>query len=272
MTRAELNTSMTGHLSAPVSIADHLAANNDVADYAESLVSVPDVSLISAAVTLDDTAFGKMLVVTGTSTNYTIILPTPASGNTKKTIAFVFDPALTKFVTVNGKPYYANETVVLQSIGSAYRIVNGRSRPLVALMRVTANQSVASGLGAPVKLNLDGVDTDNSLVMANTSQKKITIPRAGYFNITLNGMLNTLSSGATRVIFGVYRNGTQLFSAETFASANNEYPSVCVTRGVALAANDVIELYMYHNATGDASVYGSANGSSTSIEIQEIPQ
>lgn len=60
--------------------------------------------LVTGAVTLDDTAFGKVHVCSGTSADYTITLPT-ALGNEGKMICFKCDPdstILSKVVTIDG--------------------------------------------------------------------------------------------------------------------------------------------------------------------------
>lgn len=62
-----------------------------------------DLSLVSVtgAIGLGSTAFGKLHLCSGTSTDYTVDLPT-AVGNTGKTIGFKGVPALTKVVTIDG--------------------------------------------------------------------------------------------------------------------------------------------------------------------------
>jgi hypothetical protein len=88
---------------------------------------------VTGAVTLDNTAFGKMHVCTGTTSNYTIALPT-AVGNANKSIGFKGSSALTKNVTIDGnggetidgedfREFNANGIFVVLSDGTNWHIV-----------------------------------------------------------------------------------------------------------------------------------------------------
>jgi hypothetical protein len=66
----------------------------------EKLDGVLTLSSITAATTLTGSDFGKTFLLTGTSADYTVDLPT-ASGNTGRSIAFKGSSALTKIVTID---------------------------------------------------------------------------------------------------------------------------------------------------------------------------
>ncbi len=117
---------------------------------------IPAEIAITGAVTLTSAAWGKSYVCSGTSTDYTIVLPT-AVGHAGERISIRMADALTKLVTLDGngsetlnlaltRIQWAGESCVLLSDGANLVTVGGVSKAMGArILRSTAMASPDRG-------------------------------------------------------------------------------------------------------------------------------
>lgn len=122
----------TGTPAAPTASSGTSTTQLATTAFVQGEIAFSIVSITTGA-TLDSTAFGKMHICTGTTSNYTLVLPT-AVGNANKSIAFKGSSALTKNVTIDGnsgetidgeqtREFNANGLYVIISDGSNWHLV-----------------------------------------------------------------------------------------------------------------------------------------------------
>lgn len=250
-------------------------------DLLSVLVSTP-VS-VTGTTALSSSAFGKLHVCSGTSANYTVTLPDPAS-SAGKLIGFRMAPGLTRLVTIAqhaselidgaaSRVLWASETALLLSDGTNWFKLAGRSIPMKCTMRLAANQgSIATS--TMTKVLIDTVDDDPTAAMADTTNKRINIVRPASYQPTGNVIWSALSANSFRTITNVTKNVgiIVLANGESYGQSST-YPSVlAVVASVALAAGDYVELRGFHNSGATESFYGNTSpNSSTSLGLVEQP-
>ena len=219
---------------------------------------------VTGAVTLDATAFGKMHIVTGTSADYTVDLPT-AVGNGGKSIGFVCSSALTKLVTIDAnstetiegdlvKKIWAKETLVLVSDNTNWIVGNYRQRRMFCELFRSAF-SIPNN--AATKFLYTTVTSDNTGFIGDAvTNNRFNIPRAGYWKITINATPVNLATTAVQIQVYTYKNGV-LAAPNTplllLPVASGELNSIILPgRPTLYAAGDYIENYVYQ-VTGSAA-------------------
>lgn len=142
---------------------------------------------VTAATTLTGTAFGKSHVCTGTTSDYTVTLPSP-TGQSGKLVMVRMANALTRLVTIDAgtgvtidgqqtRVMWARESAVLLCDGTGWSKVAGVSRPFVARGNRTSAQSIATGTSTKVTINTVGTDPSGRVV--DTTNNRLTFPRPG---------------------------------------------------------------------------------------------
>jgi hypothetical protein len=168
---------------------------------------VSSVVSITGTTTLTSTAFGKLHQCSGTSANYAVTLPA-ASGNAGKIISFQMVSGLTKLVTITGngsetidgsntRIMWANETAVLYCDGTSWTKIGGKTIPMIgAMYKSGATQTVATATDTKiVTQSVSSFDTGVS-GMADTTNSRIIIQRAGRYNIFVCSRITNISTNA----------------------------------------------------------------------------
>lgn len=146
---------------------------------------------VTTGTTLTSTAYSKWHNCSGTTADYTVGLPT-AVGAQGQWIAFRFDPALTKLVTLDGNStetvggaltriFWARETAIFVSDNVNWVKLHYGFIPMTCSMRLSANQSIAAS--TLVLIQLDATDIDNTGRMADTGNHKMVCVRPGNYSI-----------------------------------------------------------------------------------------
>lgn len=164
---------------------------------------------ISGAFTLTDEAFGRLHILSGTSADYTVGLPTAAS-NSGKSISFKGSAALTKIVTIDGNSTETINGIITRQIakngaftvvsdGTNWQVVNEIASPIPYTPTFT-------GMAAP-----SGVDCWYSLLGDMLTMKirhTAQLSTATTYTFTLPP--NMLSSGAHLCVNVKANNGGTL--------------------------------------------------------------
>jgi hypothetical protein len=186
---------------------------------------------VTGAVTLDNTAFGKMHLCSGTSTNYTIALPT-AVGNANKSIGFKGVDGLTRTVTIDGnsgdqidgedsREFTAGGLFVVLSDGTNWHVVAevGSWVPFTPVWTgVSADPTVAEakyfrlGKQCTVKIRCSGNGTSNATTKTVTMPfNASTIAQFGLGHIIMNNTTTQTTPGfiitrANNNVLDLYRD------------------------------------------------------------------
>jgi len=199
---------------------------------------------------------GTLHVCSGTSTNYTVTLPS-VSGNAGKLIAFRMSPALTKLVTIDAgsgvviygfsvsgrtRIMWAGESALLYCDGSNWFRLAGTTIPM------SCNMARATSLnGGPGALNID-MDTtisDPTSQMADVSTHKgIVFVRPGKYLLLGTASYASLASNATNLQAKLNVNGAQVRNV-TANGLSGAYVSVECAHTAVLAASDYFTLATY---------------------------
>lgn len=237
---------------------------------------------ITTGTTLTSGAFSKMHVCSGTSADYTVILPA-VSGNAGKIIGFRMDPGLTKLVTVDGnstelidgrqtRVMWTNEVAILLCDGTEWIKIAGKSIPMRAQMSLSVYQSpVVSGVATKVLLDTFAYDTTS---MADTTNSKIICRRPSYYDVQAQ-IAYSVDSAPTPMISGAitlaaaYTNGaSSVFSAYSLPAISFPEPKGITT--IRLAAADYIELNGSQYTGADATFMPFPTGNTVLTVSEQI--
>jgi len=228
---------------------------------------------ITGAITLTSTAFGKKHLCSGTSADYTVVLPT-AVGNGGKSIAFVMAPqaTLNKFVTLDGnaseklgyqltRKYASFETVVLESNGTDWDIVSESIEyPIISVNLAADAVNGATGGGySLVKHDTIVTDTHGQY---DTAAWRANIKYPGEYLVT---PYVSIPSATGRVIGSVYKNGSEWRRAYDLPSGGVVGGTVQVNVN---GSSDYIQNYIYN--AGATVTISSGSGASTWMNIRRI--
>jgi hypothetical protein len=215
----------------------------------------PTVS-ITGGVTLTSSAFSKIHICTGTSADYTVVLPA-VSGNAGRWIAFMMNNALTKLVTLDGngsetingaltRVMWANEWCVLYCDGTMWYKQAGLTIPMVGILQNGSAEGInAFSIKRPVSVptvisNVGGItDSANSKINCRRAGKYLLYGSAGLVAGTI----------ITRFFVGVYINGTFAPAGiEVGVYSATTLPYMPAVAPYTLSAGDYIELGIYHES------------------------
>lgn len=226
----------------------------------------------------------RMNVCSGTSSNYTVTLPT-AVGNTGRMIGFRMSSALTKLVTLDGnssetvggattRSLWANEAALFKSDGSNWVKVAYAFIPMSCTMRLDAHQTGVAN-ATVTKVQLDKMVTDNSGFMADTTNKRINVGRVGNWRavgtITFGGSTGGtgLDGNASRILTRIYFDGSVVGQNECSGLAGGYPAPGSVKEYPASSGSDNFELYGFQNQGGNGHYYGGA-GQETFFTVSEV--
>lgn len=249
-----------GHVMTIVSgVPDWAAPGDLLSSLAKSEVAV------TGALTLTSSAFGRMHVCSGTSNNYSIVLPAVA-GNAGKLIGFRMAPGLTRLVTLDGnaseqidgrltRVMWANEVAILLCDGTTWTKIAGKSIPMVCEMYPTSSINIAHGTNT--RIPLAAVVRDNSGAIADPStNQRMNIPRPGLWRtqgiVYYQPGTQVMQQNHCRI----HVNGTlaplgvniQALGTPAADAYFNQHDVV-----LTLAGGDYVELYAYHNSASSAA-------------------
>jgi hypothetical protein len=250
----------------------------------QSIVSASDPVSITGGATLDAEAYGQMHVIAGSSANYTINLPTPATPDLGKVIGFrvahaafatklyTLDAGATR--TIAGYPnaqtrtLWKDEIVYLMLVGTTgvcWLRIGGALIPMAAQLSLAANQTgVASA--TMTKVNVATSDFDNASLL-DTANKKIIIRRAGRYEV-YGQVYYDSGHVISRAVVLLYKGGVSMGSDERYGALVSA-PHPTRRKQIDLAAADEIELYAYQDSGASKAILGAANDD-TCLGVREI--
>lgn len=231
---------------------------------------------VTGATTLTSTAFGKMHVCSGTSADYTVGLPA-ASGNAGKVIGFRMADALTKLVTLDAnaaelidgattRVMWAQESAILLCDGTGWTKVAGKTRPMIAAMRETANQSIPTSTTTTLTMSVTDKDIGG---MADLTNERINIRRAGTYFVVAS-MALAAGATATRIITSLAA-GSLSTNTEMACTNTSMMPGPMCTTVADLAAGNNCNLSIWHD-TGSSRNTGASIGTGTQPRLSAIEQ
>lgn len=216
--------------------------------------------LITGATTLTSTAFGKMHVCYGTTSDYTISLPA-ASGNAGKIIGIRSSQGLTKVVsiygsgseTIDGKLYEiitSSCSLVFLCDGTAWSVVIKKVKPVFfSAYQSTAQTIPNSTIFTKINLNAEASDTHSYF---DTSTSRFNPKVSGRYIVT-GGVVyqpHTSAEAGKILVLSLYKNGTRFanFAVSAFTSSTSSGATgSCI---VDLDGNlDYIELFTAQGGT-----------------------
>lgn len=122
--------------------------------------------------------------------------------------------------------------------------------------------------GAENKIQFDTKEFDIQSVYDNSTNYRFTAPVASYYLLTAAVGMSQASSANVLYQLGLKKNGTTYVATATCQKVTNGIPTnlnagaeplFVLTRLVSLAANDYIEVYLWHNDAGaENSSFGAA--------------
>jgi hypothetical protein len=200
-----------------------LAANNlsDVASASTSMRNLGGLDLSSAVAvtgttTLTSSAFGVLHLITGTSANYTITLPTPVGNTGKVILLHVGSPTVatklygvtTPSGNIDGETtqyMWANEIACIRSDGTNWVKLFGRSVPMVGALLRSTNFSL-TGSFAEVTFNTSTGDPTGLYLNFDTVNGRFLNVRKGTYTFALSCYCTATSPTITQMSFGVNGN------------------------------------------------------------------
>lgn len=239
--------------------------------------------LVTGAVTA---TISRMHACSGTTADYTVTLP-PVSGNDGKSIGFRMVPGLTKLVTIDGnasetidgalsRVMWAGETAILYCDGSNWFKIAGRSIPMQCTMFLSAVQQPVAHV-TTTKVNLDTSYSDNTGLMADTTNKRIVIKRtSNYIVSAITVHCDTagaaIAAAGPRFLTQQYYDGAQLNAGETNGVTLGYPTPPCVTLA-ALVTSKVLELYGHQQSGVNEGFHGTAaiTGGPCQMAVVESP-
>lgn len=252
-----------------VTFNNAMAILNRGAQVDESLAN--EVSITTTA-TLTATAFGKMHVITGTSANYTITLPTPVTPDLGKIIGFRVADAATKLYTldaagtetIDGQLTFIlgrNDVVYLKAIattGNSWEIVGYKMAKASARVFHSAAPSIANNAWQVLNFDSERFDTDTIHDTA-TNNSRLTCKTPGKYQITFFALFDAHATGWRG--FQIKLNGaTVIGDSRTDAIATAAIATgQTVTTLYDLVLNDYVEAQVLQNSGAALNILAFGN-------------
>jgi hypothetical protein len=259
-------------------IANGSACGSGGSDLLSTLTSA-EISITGATTA----TISRMHVASGTSADYTITLPACAS-NAGKFIGFRMAPiaSLSKLVTLDAnstetidgsltRVMWAEESAILLCDGTNWFKIAGKSRPMMATMHLSANQTgvVTSTM---TKVNLNSTDVDNTGLMANTGSNRIDIKRAATYDVSGTAVIELSGTASARNLTQLRKNDSQVGYNEASATAAG-IGAPLARSVISWAVGDNVSLAGFHMKGSNASFFGGAlSDGACQLTVIEIPQ
>jgi hypothetical protein len=214
-------------------------------------VSVASVTTTNVTVT-EDTHF--VLNLAGLTANRDFALPTPsAAGKRVKMTVSVGDDTYALILKVNGteviRSFITGETFEFTSYGTGagdWVMSQNDKIPCHGVMERQTTQSINNTTATKIQLATSIINVGN---MNDTTNYKITIRRAGNYEISAFGSLGNVFEDQEFLELDIYVNGAlkKFYTSFTSTAATNRYQSPSTTFKIPFAIGDYIELYLTHN-------------------------
>jgi len=215
----------------------------------------------------------------GPPANYTLTLPA-ASGCGGRLLGVRLVPSMTKLVTLDGngsetidgaltRVMWAGESAILYCNGSGWVKVAGKTLPMTCQMAPSTTSSVSAA--TYTKLNLNTVLIDNTGLMADTGNGRISVPRTSTYAVTTVVRGNNLPSAVTQFNGLARKNSnavTNYVQSECYGAPSG-YPIAFSSQPVLFTAGDYMELYIY--STVSITQYSDGTQQGGSMSLVEIP-
>ena len=217
----------------------------------------------------------KMHVCSGTSSNYTLTLPS-TSGNTGKLLGVRMATGLTKLVTVDagsGKSINNQQTRIMQKGESAILLCDGSNWFKIAgtTVPMSCNMARATSLnGGPggLSIPMDTTVSDPTGVMSDTTTNHgIVFARPGTYLMLGTASYSSLASNATNLQAKLNINGTQVRNVTT-NGLSGAYVSAECAHTASVSAGDILTLSTYLSL--NVNLYVSSPYENQ-ISVQELP-
>ena len=233
---------------------------------------------ITGAYTMGSNSFGNLHFCSGTTANYSLILPA-VSGNTGKLVTIQMSNTLTKIVTVDGngsemidgsltRIMWANESCVLYCDGTAWRKVGGRTIPMVGAITPSATQTISNNTDTKRTGMNTTFGADNGVPsMSDTTNSRVTIQRPSKYKIGVAWRITNIG-GTGNMEVRIYVNGVETF-INSRTNSTGDWPVLQVFNTHNGAVGDYIELYCKQFVGSNQTAWNSTD---TFILVEEIPQ
>ena len=155
--------------------------------------------------------------------------------------------------TANGE-YRTNGTDAKVYSGGSVRNFSDISSNLSARVRRNGNQSITSATQTAIQFNLESFDPqgwhDNS-----TNNTRITVDVAGHYLVYAQAQFNNTTLNQNEISVRV--NGSTI-TAQFTISLDVDHPFISIVDLVDLAANDYIEILVFHNKGSSENILGGS--------------
>ncbi len=233
-------------------------------------------------------AYGTLSFFKATTGAHNATLPAPSAG---KIIGLQIDPSSTKLITLvrNGSEkidgvaasqiFWAGETVILRTDGTDWFTIGGKKKPMSC--NLYNNESAGSFIdlasGVSTLITLTGVNSDNTGLMADTGNNRITIQRGGTYVVNSwvqfcgdnAGGIGLVANNARLLNIVVVNTSTVVSQSEGSGLANG-YPIITGVAGYVFAAGDLVQLKGFQNTAAHGFVYAGIGD--TFLSLTEVPQ
>jgi hypothetical protein len=226
------------------------------------------------------TLFPGKLYILGGSGAYTVSLPGSPARGVGQLVGVRCAAGLAQPVTVSGngalidgvatRVLWAQEAATLECDGTNWSKVHGHNRPMLCTLYPSANQTINSYTFT--HLNTDTASVDNTGVMADLTNKRVTIKRAGTYQVLAKVIWNALP-GNTVHQTRIHKNGNGLQAVTAVTgpvAAGTAQPALREAVVDTFAVGDYLETYAYHEALTNQAVFGAA-GPFSGIWVTEVP-
>jgi hypothetical protein len=232
---------------------------------------------IAAATALTATALGRMHALTCAAA-YTLTLPTPV-GAAGQQIGVRVTPASTNLVTlataagnIDGQAtriMWAAETATLQSDGTNWVKIAGKTIPMTCELIIAAVQSILNSAWTTVLL--DTTVLDNTGLMSTLASNLITIRRPGRYSVTTQVGMVGAPAAATRTMVGGQKNATTTVVQNEINVVAGTFLTVPAQRDLTFAAADTMRLQFYQSTGSAWAIANGSAGNSPFLALREIP-
>lgn len=233
-----------------------------------------------ASITGTDTAtLGRMHVCSGTTSDYSLTLPT-ALGNAGKFVGVRMSSALTKLVTLDGNStetidealtriMWAGESAILMSDGTQWVKVAGKSIPMrctAALASNTATAAYANAYLAVVQVaGTPGMVAGGAINIIRPGLYRLATA-VRFSNVPAAGRI---AAGLSRVRASVL---TDFVTNSESGAVIGTYPFVNQSLTLETLVADAYHITTYHELGVSVSIAGSGTTEQTWCAAEEVPQ
>jgi hypothetical protein len=236
---------------------------------------------LSGTTSMTSADYGLMHACT-VSSAYTVTLPTPVSiAGTQ--IGVRVKPSSTNLLTLataagnidgaSTRIMWAGESAVLESDGTNWVKIAGKTIPMQGLMALNATQSVASG--SVVNIPLTHTYIDNTGLMCDpVTNQYITVQRGANYSVVARVAWASLSALAIRVIAVAYKGGSTPAAQDERYAASGGSPCIGAAGVETFAAGNYCTLSTFQTTGASQTVNigtSAAYGDGTILSLTEIP-